>query len=84
MPHAQTDDGVRLYYEETGAGTPLIFVHEYAGDQRSWEPQMRHFGRRYRAIAYAARGYPPSDAPEEVSKYSQGAPPTISPPCWII
>ena len=72
MPHAQTDDGVRLYYEETGAGAPLIFVHEYAGDHRSWEPQMRHFGRRYRAIAYAARGYPPSDAPEEVSKYSQG------------
>ena len=71
MPHAQTDDGVRLYYEETGSGTPVIFVHEYAGDHRAWEPQMRHFGQRYRAIAYAARGYPPSDVPEEVAKYSQ-------------
>ena len=48
MPHATTDDGVRLYYEETGAGRPVIFVHEYAGDYRSWEPQMRHFGQRYR------------------------------------
>ena len=71
MPHALTDDGVRLYYEETGAGAPVIFVHEYAGDHRAWEPQMRHFGQRYRAITYAARGYPPSDVPEDVGKYSQ-------------
>ena len=71
MPHATTDDGVRLYYEETGSGTPVIFVHEFAGDYRSWEPQMRHFGQRYRAITYNARGYPPSDVPEDVAKYSQ-------------
>ncbi len=71
MPHALTDDGVRLYYEESGSGTPVIFVHEYAGDHRAWEPQMRHFGQRYRAITYAARGYPPSDVPEDVAKYSQ-------------
>ena len=49
----------------------MIFVHEYAGDYRSWEPQMRHFGQRYRAITYNARGYPPSDVPEDVAKYSQ-------------
>jgi pimeloyl-ACP methyl ester carboxylesterase len=71
MPHATTDDGVRLYYEETGSGRPVIFVHEYAGDYRSWESQMRHFGQRYRAITYNARGYPPSDVPEDVTKYSQ-------------
>jgi pimeloyl-ACP methyl ester carboxylesterase len=71
MPHALTDDGVRLYYEESGGGAPVIFVHEYAGDHRAWEPQMRHFGQRYRAITYAARGYPPSDVPEDVGKYSQ-------------
>jgi pimeloyl-ACP methyl ester carboxylesterase len=71
MPHATTDDGVRLFYEETGTGTPIIFVHEYAGDHRAWEPQMRHFGQRYRAITFAARGYPPSDVPAEVARYSQ-------------
>ena len=60
MPHAVTDDGVRLYFEETGSGQPVIFVHEFAGDLRSYEPQMRHFGKRYRAIAYNARGFPPS------------------------
>lgn len=71
MAHATADDGVRLYYEDTGAGMPVIFVHEFAGDHRSWEPQMRHFGRRYRSISYNARGYPPSDVPAEVSSYSQ-------------
>lgn len=71
MPYAMTDDGVRLYFEETGSGRPVIFVHEFAGDLRSFEPQMRHFGKRYRAVAYNARGFPPSDVPEHVSSYSQ-------------
>ena len=35
MPHITAQDGVRLYYEEVGQGTPVIFVHEYAGDWRS-------------------------------------------------
>ncbi len=71
MPHATTDDAVRLYYEEAGKGKPLIFVHEYAGDYRSWEPQMRLFSRWYRCIAFNARGYPPSDVPEDPEKYAQ-------------
>src|SRR5436190_6169812 len=72
MPLALTDDGIRLYYEETGSGRPLIFVHEFAGDHRSWEAQMRHFGRRYRCVAFNARGYPPSDVPASQVSYSQG------------
>jgi pimeloyl-ACP methyl ester carboxylesterase len=71
MPTLTTDDGVRLYYEETGSGVPVVFVHEFGGDYRSWEPQVRHFSRRYRCIAFNARGYPPSDAPENVERYSQ-------------
>jgi len=71
MPHAKTEDGIRLYYEEVGSGTPLIFVHEFAGDYRSWEPQLRHFSRLYRCIAFNARGYPPSDVPENRASYSQ-------------
>ncbi len=71
MPHATADDGVKHYYEETGSGVPVVFVHEFAGDHRSWEPQLRHFGQRHRAIAYNARGYPPSDVPDEVRFYSQ-------------
>jgi pimeloyl-ACP methyl ester carboxylesterase len=66
-----TDDGVKLYYEETGEGTPIVFVHEFAGDYRSWEPQVRHFSRRYRCITYSARGYLPSEIPDAASRYSQ-------------
>jgi pimeloyl-ACP methyl ester carboxylesterase len=71
MPHATASDGVKLYYEEAGGGAPIIFVHEFAGDHRSWEPQLRAFGRQYRCIAYNARGYPPSDVPEDPAQYSQ-------------
>src|SRR5262245_37981209 len=70
MPMAKVD-GINLYYEETGAGTPLLFVHEFAGETQSWLPQVRFFSRRYRCIAYNARGYPPSDVPEDPSAYSQ-------------
>jgi len=70
MPYARSN-GVRLYYEETGGGTPLVFVHEFSHDLRSWEPQLRYFGRRYRCIAFNARGYPPSAVPESRSAYSQ-------------
>jgi pimeloyl-ACP methyl ester carboxylesterase len=67
----RADDGVNLHYEEAGSGTPLVFVHEFAGDSRSWEPQLRFFARRYRCIAFNARGYPPSEVPKDPAAYSQ-------------
>ena len=70
MPHARVKD-VNLFYEETGQGLPLIFVHEFAGDYASWHLQVRFFSRRYRTIVYNARGYPPSDVPEDPRAYSQ-------------
>ena len=71
MSHITTDDGVRLYVEQSGEGTPIIFVHEFAGDHRSWEPQVRYFSRRYRCVTYSARGYDPSDVPSDVEAYCQ-------------
>src|ERR1700742_3804746 len=71
MPRATTPDAVKLYYEETGDGTPILFVHEYSGDWRSWEPQMRFFARKYRCITYSFRGYPGSDVPEPAAMYGQ-------------
>jgi pimeloyl-ACP methyl ester carboxylesterase len=71
MSYATTDDGVRLYYEESGSGAPILFIHEFAGDHRSWEPQVRHFSRRYRCVTYAARGYPPSEVPTQPGAYGQ-------------
>jgi 3-oxoadipate enol-lactonase len=69
MPHATAKDGTRLYYEEAGSGTPILFVHEFAADYASWEPQMRHFARRHRCITYSARGYTPSDVPASAVAY---------------
>ena len=63
MPHAVASDNVRLYFEEAGSGTPILFVHEFAADHTNWEPQMRYFSRGHRCIAYSARGYTPSDVP---------------------
>lgn len=71
MPHITTEDGTRLWVEECGAGSAILFIHEFGGDHRSWEPQLRHFSRRHRCITYAARGYPPSDVPGDVESYSQ-------------
>jgi 3-oxoadipate enol-lactonase len=70
MPYAITPDKVKLHYEEVGQGTPVVFVHEFSGDHRSWEAQVRELGKRYRCIAYAARGYTPSDVPADKQAYS--------------
>ncbi len=71
MPTITTDDGVTLHVDATGSGPPLLFIHEFAGDHRSWEPQVRFFSGSYRCITYAARGYPPSDVPGDPAAYSQ-------------
>jgi pimeloyl-ACP methyl ester carboxylesterase len=71
MTMVTAGDGTRLYVEEHGAGPPLLFIHEFAGDHRSWASQVSHFRSRYRCITYAARGYPPSDVPADHDAYSQ-------------
>ncbi len=71
MPHAKTPDGVKLHYEDAGSGTPILFIHEYSGDHRSWEPQMRFFARKHRCITYSFRGYPGSDVPDKPEMYGQ-------------
>jgi pimeloyl-ACP methyl ester carboxylesterase len=71
MPKIRTSDGLNLYYEEAGTGTPVVFVHEFAGDYRTWEPQMRHFSRAHRCVTFSQRGYPPSDIPDDPARYGQ-------------
>ena len=70
MPYAVTKDKFRLYFEEAGSGTPIIFLHEFAADHTNWEPQMRYFSRGHRCIAYSARGYTPSDVPPSAEVYT--------------
>ena len=70
MPYATTRNNIQLYFEEAGSGTPIIFVHEFAADYASWEPQIRYFSRKHRCITYSARGYTPSHIPDAASDYS--------------
>ena len=71
MAFVQSGD-VNLYVEETGTGYPIVFVHEFGSDHREWEPQVRWFSRAYRCITYNARGYPPSDVPEDRDRVRLG------------
>ena len=62
-------DGVTLHYKDAGEGPAILFLHEFGGDVRSWEAQLRYFSRRYRCLALSARGYPPSDVPDDPAQY---------------
>ena len=71
MPHLTTDDGVKLYYEETGTGTPIVFVHEFAGDSRSYESQIRYFSRAIAALPTMRAAIRPPMCPRASRRYSQ-------------
>lgn len=62
--------GVELFYEATGSGTAIIWIHEFAADYRTWEGQVRRFSRDYQCVTYNARGYPPSSVPEDGTAYT--------------
>ncbi len=70
MPLAEVN-GVRLYYEVTGKGRPVVFVHGFGCGIRSWDPQVSALARTSRVIAYDVRGHGLSDAPSEAAAYSQ-------------
>ena len=71
MPSLASTDGTSLYYEESGTGTPVLFIHEFAGNHRTWTAQVASLGKTHRCIAYSARGYPPSDVPDSDDAYGQ-------------
>jgi len=50
-------NGLDHYYEQTGEGPPLVFVHGAFADARIWEPQWKHFTSGYRLLRYDLRGH---------------------------
>jgi len=60
-------DSGRLYYEELGKGSPLIFIHGHSFDHSEWQPQFFEFAKNYRVITYDVRGYGRSSMPSEFS-----------------
>ena len=69
MPRVELD-GAEIEYRVAGSGAPLVFCHEFAGSMESWEPQVSFLARRYRTIAYNAKGYPPSSVPDRWQAYA--------------
>lgn len=65
---AQTVTGTTsagLFYEVSGSGHPLVFIHAFSVDRRMWEPQIVEFERRFRVVRYDLRGHGRSVAPTE-------------------
>ena len=67
MTKVKTDDGRALGYIEAGGGdaTPIVFLHGVGSDKSVWHPQLDHFGKTRRAIAFDYPGYGDSDPARE-------------------
>jgi len=47
--------------EQGSGGTPIVFLHGVGSDKSVWAPQLEHFGRTRRAVAFDYPGYGDSD-----------------------
>ncbi len=64
------NEHIGLYYEETGSGEPVVFLHGLTGSTRDWANQMKMVKDQYRGIAMDFRGHGKSDAPSSEEDYS--------------
>lgn len=62
MPYS-TRNGVRIYYEVSGEGMPMVLVHANPFDHRLWLYQVAHFSTWFKVVAVDIRGYGRSDKP---------------------
>jgi len=70
LPFAHVN-GLNLYYELQGQGSPIVLMHEFAGSIRSWDETIDRLREELRVLAYNCRGYPPSSVPKDLKCYSQ-------------
>ena len=55
--------GSRIYYEQRGTGSPLVFLHGNPGTHRLWRNQLDYFQARHTVIGVDMRGFGRSDKP---------------------
>ncbi len=70
MPYARTDDRVKIYYEEHGAGRPLVLAYGIGGNTQMWDTNVPALAGRYRLILWDPRGHARSDSPADPARYS--------------
>ena len=71
MGRIKTATGVTIGYDDAGVGsaTPIVFLHGVGSDKSAWGPQLEHFSRERRAVAFDYPGYGDSDsAPEGTTR----------------
>ena len=68
MPKLHVRD-IDLYYEVTGQGEPILFIHGLGSSTRDWEPQVSFFFQRYRVVTFDVRGHGRSDKPPVPTAY---------------
>lgn len=59
--------GTRLYYEVAGSGRPLVLIHGFTLDTRTWDDQFETFAQHYQVIRYDVRGFGKSALPSDES-----------------
>ena len=73
MPYA-TNDGLRIHYDVTGSGDPLVLYHGLTGSGERWRDTgyVASLADDYRVILIDARGHGKSDKPHEQEAYGRG------------
>jgi pimeloyl-ACP methyl ester carboxylesterase len=66
-------DGVRIHYEDHGAGAAVLLTHGYGASARMWEPQIAALAGSYRLVTWDMRGHDRTDSPDDPSLYSREA-----------
>jgi pimeloyl-ACP methyl ester carboxylesterase len=64
-------NGVELYYEVHGEGTPVLLTHGYSSSSHMWEGQVGPFSKHYKLIIWDMRGHGHTDYPENQSAYTE-------------
>ena len=72
MPHLDRD-GVKIYYDSTGDGPPVLLSHGYSATAAMWANQVAALSDKYRVITWDMRGHGQSDSPDDPSAYSEAA-----------
>lgn len=61
MDFFTTSDKVKIYYEMSGQGRPVVFIHGFSEDHKSFKIQQRVLSKDYKIISYDLRGHGNSD-----------------------
>src|SRR2546427_12365859 len=70
MPYARTDDGIRIYYETHGSGTPLVLAYGIGGNADMWDVNRDALAARHRLVLWEPRGHARSDSPQDPARDS--------------